>query len=115
MTASVVACGEDDEPRGRLDAVVAERARGEPLQKSGGVQLPRLGADTEHDDAAVTVDMPATTVGFTPIRDATIPLGTAPKNVPAGYAAASVSTKMTALVKTRRRFTPRQANLSRPR
>ena len=36
-----------------------------------------------------TVDIPATTVGFTPIRDATIPLGTAPRNVPAGYAAAS--------------------------
>jgi hypothetical protein len=35
-----------------------------------------------------TVARPAITVGFTPSRAATIPLGIAPRNAPAGYAAA---------------------------
>ena len=35
------------------------------------------------------IESPMITVGFTPRRAATMPLGMAPKNAPAGYAAAS--------------------------
>jgi hypothetical protein len=38
---------------------------------------------------SATIVIPTSTVGFTPARAATIPLGIAPTSVPAGYAAAS--------------------------
>ena len=73
----------------------ADRARprrrpAEPLHEAGHVEDDDAARERERERGRDRVASPSTTVGRTPIRAVSQPPGSAPRNVPAGYAAARI-------------------------